>query len=377
MILIPLSTNLSLARIPVVTYATAVLCVLIFIAQLSSDALTQFMLYYPQSWNPLKMLTSSLAHGSWLHLIGNLIFFLAFAPALEILIDNRWIYIRVMLFIALCASLGYSISMGISYKPDIPTLGFSGVVTGMIGLSAFLIPQARIKVFWWYILGGMVIYVPAWILAAFFIGMDSWTMLAETDYGGINVVAHVVGGMAGYAYGWLWLKERREETREELSEEIAAMKLRQRYGKDREDAYRSKKVLDQRQAESRERRENDQFMGRLYQMVKTHRDNEAMMLFLQRHEDTPTLELEKLYQHTTDWGPSRFLLCLARLIIDRLDREKRYGRAIYFIEKGQQINPQFLIADLTRVPFYVKLAKETGKDQVASNLQINARKGQP
>ncbi len=374
MILIPLSTALTLSRPPLVTYATAALCLMIFIIQLSSTAFTEFMLYYPHSWNPFKMLTSALAHGGWLHLIGNMIFYLAFAPALEVLIDNRRLYIRIMLFIIVCECIGYSVSILLAGGPDIPTLGFSGVVMGMIGLSAYLMPQARIRVFWWYLFGGTILYLPAWGLAAFFIGMDAWTMFTASDYGGVNVVAHVIGGLAGYVSGVLWLKERREETREELAEEIEAMKVRQHYGKDRESAHRSKKIMQQREVQKQAQRENDRFMASLYQRVKTHRDSEAMMSFLQRYaDDTQAAELERLYAYIEKWGPSRFLLCIGRLIIDRLDREQRYGRAIVYIEKGQQINPQFLIADVCRVGFYAKLAKDAGKPEVAKNLLVNAQ----
>ncbi|MDJ0833822.1 MAG: rhomboid family intramembrane serine protease [Gammaproteobacteria bacterium] len=375
MIVIPLSTALTLSRPPWVTYATAALCVLIFIAQLSDNSVTEIMLYYPQSWNPLNMVSYALAHGSWMHLIGNMIFYLAFAPALETLIDNRLRYVRIMLFIAVCAAIGYSVSMAIGANPDIPTLGFSGVVTGMIGLSAYLMPQARIRVFWWYVFGGSILYVPAWTLAVFYIGMDSWTMFTASDYGGINVVAHVIGGLAGYLYGVIWLKQRREETREELSEEIEAMKVRQHYGKDREDAYRSKKKMQQRELQKQAQRDHDKFLASLYQKVKTNRDSEAMLQFLERYDDsTQVPELEQLYTYFEQWGPSRFLLCIGRMIIDRLDREQRHGRAIVFIEKGQQINPQFLIADISRVPHYAQLAKDAGKPEIAQNLMHNARK---
>jgi hypothetical protein len=61
MILLPYSTALRLSSPPLVTYATTFLCVLIFLLQISSNV-TESLLYYPESWNPLKMITSSLAH---------------------------------------------------------------------------------------------------------------------------------------------------------------------------------------------------------------------------------------------------------------------------------------------------------------------------
>ena len=45
-------------------------------------------------------------------------------------------------------------------------------------------------------------------------------MFAYSDNSGINLVAHVSGGIAGYLIGFFWLKRCREEIREELDEEI-------------------------------------------------------------------------------------------------------------------------------------------------------------
>lgn len=47
--------------------------------------------YPPESWNVLRMLSASVAHGSWGHLIGNLFFFFAFAATIEILIGRCFI----------------------------------------------------------------------------------------------------------------------------------------------------------------------------------------------------------------------------------------------------------------------------------------------
>ena len=321
------------------------------------------------------MITSAVAHGGWFHILGNMIFYLAFAPALELLIGSRLHYIWIMMVISFVVGICTSIAVLMGAMESLPSLGFSGVVTGMIGLSAYLMPQARIRVFWWYVFGGSVLHVPAWILAVFFIGMDTWTMLTASDYGYVNVVAHVGGGFAGYLYGYIWLKERREETREELSHEVKAMSVRRKYGKTREDAFRHSKKAQQVASAKQAQKDDDRFMGRLYQMVKTHRDGEAVLAFHDRYGDnTPTHELEKLCEHIEEWGPSRFLLCLYRLIMFRLDKEKRHGKAILYMEKCQRINPEALIHDLSKIMFYAKMAMETHKTGVAKNLLSNSQK---
>lgn len=95
MLIVPYSTALKLAQPPIVTYIVSLLCILVFVAGLNEE-----FWYQPTSWNPIAMITSSLAHADWFHLLGNLVFFLAFAPALETLIGSKIRYIWIMVSIS-------------------------------------------------------------------------------------------------------------------------------------------------------------------------------------------------------------------------------------------------------------------------------------
>jgi len=372
MLFVPYSTALQLRRFPVVTYATAVLCIFIFLMQISSG-ITEILLYYPESWNPFTMLTSAVAHGGWFHLIGNLIFYLAFAPALEVLLDNTVRYIWIMVFISFVVGISYSVSTLIGASEPLPALGFSGVVMGMIGLSAYLMPRARIRVFWWFGFGWKTLYVQAWALAVIYIGLDTWTMLTAEDYGYVNVVAHVSGGFAGYLYGYLRLSDRRQEVDAELAHEIRAMDIRRTHGKVRSEAFRYNSEMDQRRARKSEIQGAEKFMSQLYQMVRTHRDGEAVNALLEKYDlDTHAPQLEQLFERVAEWGGSRTLLCLGRMIIQILDQEQRHGRSIVYIEKCQQISPKFALPDLSKVLFYAEMAIDAGKLDVARNLLADA-----
>ena len=372
MMFIPYSTALSLARPPYVTYAVAVLCAVVFTLQTGSS-ITASLMYYPGTWNPLKMVTAALAHANFLHLFGNLVFFLAFAPAVEILIGSWRRYLGAMLFVALVAGVSYSVSTLIGSSEALPTLGLSGVVTGMMGLSAYLMPHARIRVFCWFFLFWKTVFVPAWIIALIYIGLDAWKMIGSDDFGGINLVAHVFGGAGGYLYGLIWLKQRREETREELAEEIEAMGLEQRYGKTRAQAHRYKRAMEPI-VESRTRdQEFDRFMALIYQKVTTNRDSDAVVALLERYgSETPYTELETVFERFLEWGPSRATLCLGRLIIEILDREQRHGKVLMLIEQCQAISPKFVLPDLTRTLFFAQMALDTGKPEIARNLTYDA-----
>ena len=66
-----------------------------------------------------------------------------------------------MLLISFVVGISYSVSTLISSTAPLPSLGFSGVVMGMIGLSAYLMPGARIRVFFRYIVMWKALYVRA------------------------------------------------------------------------------------------------------------------------------------------------------------------------------------------------------------------------
>ena len=133
-----------------------------------------------------------------------------------------------------------------------------------------------------------------------------------------------------------------------------------------------KKKVKQEQPEGMPARDYDRFMNRVYRMVSCHRDSDAIFLLMDQYDylQTRIQELETLYQHVEQWGPSRTLLCLGRLIIYRLDREKRHDRVLIYIAKCQGINPKFILPELSRITFYARQAIEVGKLELAKNLVV-------
>jgi hypothetical protein len=133
-----------------------------------------------------------------------------------------------------------------------------------------------------------------------------------------------------------------------------------------------KKKVKQEQPEGMPARDYDRFMSRVYRMVSCHRDSDAIFLLMDQYDylQTRIQELETLYQHVEQWGPSRTLLCLGRLIIYRLDREKRHDRVLIYIAKCQGINPKFILPELSRITFYARQAIEVGKLELAKNLVV-------
>jgi len=163
--------------------------------------------YYTESWNPVTMVTSSFAHGGWTHIVFNLIFFVAFGTMVEMLI-GRLTYVAMVIAVSIICGVFTSVS-AIANGVHVTSIGLSGVVMGMIGLSAYLMPRGRIRCYYWFIVVFGSVALPVWILALWYLGGDIYTLFAFEEHGTINVMAHVTGGIGGYLIGVLFLKQAR------------------------------------------------------------------------------------------------------------------------------------------------------------------------
>jgi len=193
-----------------------------YVAQMLTDELRYFRsivrndpgddwAYNTASWNAWRMIKSSFAHGSWGHIIFNLIFFFAFAATVEALIGPIAFFLFIIIN-SLIIGVTDSVVTGLAGSQHL-TLGLSGVVMGMMGLFAYLLPKGKIRCYYWFIILFGSVAVPAWALALWYIGGDIYTLFAAEDHGMVNVMAHVTGGIAGYLFGILFLQKIRWETR--------------------------------------------------------------------------------------------------------------------------------------------------------------------
>jgi membrane associated rhomboid family serine protease len=171
--------------------------------------LTEQLAYNPASYNVWHMVTAAFAHSSWSHIVGNLIFFYAFAATVEIVIGP--LAFAAMIFaLAIGTHFCYSLSQGMAGS-SIPTIGLSGVVMGVIGLFVYLAPTARIRCLLWLLVFWRVLRVPAWILALWYVGWDVYNLTHDNGSSQVNFVAHVSGAALGYLSGLVFFRKCKEE----------------------------------------------------------------------------------------------------------------------------------------------------------------------
>lgn len=178
--------------------------------------LTHSLWYYPDSWNVFRMLTAAVAHGSWTHVLGNLVFLFAFAATLEMILGGV-VYVIVLLALAVLSHSVYSVAV-IAVNDALPTVGLSGVVYGVMGLFAFFLPRTRIRCFAWLVVFFKRFSLPAWTLVGGFVGVDVYHLFAEPGGSTINFAAHVGGAAFGYLIGVVFLRTKRTQVRAILAE---------------------------------------------------------------------------------------------------------------------------------------------------------------
>lgn len=173
--------------------------------------LTGDLAYDPSRLDVVRMMTSTFAHASWSHLIGNLIFFFIFASFVESAIGYVY-YAAAFVVIAIAASLAYSYSVGASAEA-LPSVGLSGVVMGMLALITVLMPRARVRCFFWFLLFVWRFRLPLLLLAAWYVGWDIYSHYWSDRASNTNYVAHIGGAAAGLVIGLLFRLVHRERMR--------------------------------------------------------------------------------------------------------------------------------------------------------------------
>lgn len=141
------------------------------------------------------LLTSEFSHLLFIHFFLNMYVLATFGPIVEATVGARR-FIMFYLTAAIVASLGHAaVSAFLLGHPELPALGASGAISGVILLFAFLYPEARLL-----LLG--IIPMPALVGAAVFVGLDVVGLIAQTEGGGLPIGhgAHLGGALTGTLY---------------------------------------------------------------------------------------------------------------------------------------------------------------------------------
>ena len=207
--------NTSRRTVPLVTYALIALNVLFFFVELSGgDAFIEQWAFVPRRFlaNPggdfLTLFTSMFMHAGWVHLLGNMLYLWIFGDNVE----DRFGHIKFAIFYLLCGLAATFAQLAFSTGSNVPNLGASGAIAGVLGAYILMFPQGKVNV----LMGRGVVPMPAlvviglWIVLQFFSGIGSIANTAET--GGVAYMAHIGGFIAGFVLTFLFRGSRGAQT---------------------------------------------------------------------------------------------------------------------------------------------------------------------
>ena len=145
--------------------------------------------YIPAS---LTILTSMFMHGGWLHLIGNMVFLWIFGDNVEDSMGRG----KFIIFYFLCGIAAAYTQAMIDPTSEIPMIGASGAIAGVLGAYLLLHPKANVNVLLWIFIFITVVRVPAAIVLGFWI-ISQFFSLGGSGEGGVAYFAHIGGFIAG------------------------------------------------------------------------------------------------------------------------------------------------------------------------------------
>ncbi len=146
------------------------------------------------TWETL--FTSQFIHAGWAHIIGNMLFLWVFGDNIEDVLGSV-LYPIFYLGSGVIAAVAQAVVQGPS---DIPAIGASGAIAGVLGAYIVLYPWNRVSVLFPVFILLTTIEIPAlvvigwWFIQQFLYGFAA---LSETAAGGIAFWAHIGGFVGG------------------------------------------------------------------------------------------------------------------------------------------------------------------------------------
>lgn len=157
-----------------------------------------------QDW-PVTAVTSMFMHGSWLHLIGNMLFLWIFGNNVEDVLGKIRFFVFYFLagFAATATQTFVTLGYGSPQDGEVPNLGASGAIAGVLGAYLLLYPRGRVLT---WIVPVFLFEIPAFIyLGLWFVFQlidGGYAFVHPQEGGGIAYFAHI----GGFVFGFLAVK---------------------------------------------------------------------------------------------------------------------------------------------------------------------------
>ncbi len=145
-------------------------------------------------WEWATVFTSMFSHGGVAHVLGNMLFLYLYGDNVEDAMGK----VRFFLFYLTCGLLA-AVSQGlVDPSSNVPMVGASGAISGVIAGYLLLYPRANVRVFYWFIIFVGTVMVPAYLVLGIWVIEQILAFPASmSDGGGVAIAAHLGGFAAG------------------------------------------------------------------------------------------------------------------------------------------------------------------------------------
>ncbi len=223
--MIPLRDTIPSRRFPVVNTTLIGINVVVFLFEslLGESGLTNLFWRYglvpALFWRTggltqwLTLVTSTFLHGGWWHLISNMLALYIFGDNIEDSLGS----LRYLFFYLCCGLAAGLLHVVVNRGSQVPTVGASGAIAGVLGAYLLLFPHSRIltlvPVFYFIRLVQIpaLLYLGLWFVSQLFNGLFALGAADVLQTGGVAWWAHIGGFVFGLAVIRLILPRRRIE----------------------------------------------------------------------------------------------------------------------------------------------------------------------
>ena len=210
--MIPLRDNIQIRSFPFVTILLFLINCYVFYLELTATnqqiaeimnryslvpaafvkAITQQSLYMGDY---LPLISNLFLHGGWLHIIGNLWFLFLFGRTSEGCLGH----LKYFIFYLACGIAANLVQVAFDPSSDIPVIGASGAISGILGSYIFCFPRARIStlipIFFFF----TIVEIPALVFIGIWFLLQVYQGTLSNSMAGSNVAwwAHIGGFLMG------------------------------------------------------------------------------------------------------------------------------------------------------------------------------------
>jgi len=213
--MIPIRDTIRSKNYPVVNISIIVLNVIFFLTELAQgEGLNQFFYtyglvparysipsissYFTFGQQALSFVSFMFIHGGFLHLLGNMWSLYIFGDNVE----DRLGPFRYLLFYLLCGFASGVSHLVINWHSQVPTIGASGAIAGVMGAYMILYPKSRILTLIPIFLFFPIVEIPAVFFLGIWFIFQFLSAASSVGQGGIAWWAHI----GGFVFGIIFLR---------------------------------------------------------------------------------------------------------------------------------------------------------------------------